>query len=220
MIALRFVNSSVYIAKSSFSYNHHGIWAIKSAVFIHQSNFTHNRKSAIVMTKSNVTSTEINVYHNRGIISGYMSKLIDKQSNFSNNNVTKYSSGLINCRRCIVNLSNSVISFNNGEIMVYSNIFWGTCRVSIVRSVVINNFGSITLKHCFHINIISSKLVNNVASGHAILSFESSNEIHIVENSFINSLVYTEDKEQLWVCLQLYWWCLKSQLKAAYSQTM
>ena len=43
-IALKLVNSSIYIMKSVFSYNRHGISAMESAVFIHLSNFTHNSR--------------------------------------------------------------------------------------------------------------------------------------------------------------------------------
>ena len=187
-IALKLVNSFVYITKSSFSYNYNGIWAMESAVSIHLSKFTHNSKSAIEMKRSNVTSTEISVYHNSRIIYGYMSKFIDKQSNFSNNSAKYYR--LIDCFRCSVNFSNSVISYNDGEIKIYSHqdSSWG--KISMVQSVIINNHGSITLKFCFRVDIISSKLIDNSASGHAILSIYSVYELYITESTFIDNLVY------------------------------
>ena len=188
--ALKLVNSSVYIANSLFIYNYNGILAVESTASIHLSNFTHNSKSAIEMTRSNVTTTEINVYHNRGIVVGNNSTFIDNQSKFSNNNATQYNSGLISCCKCIINFFKTEISDNNGNIIVCSSTFWG--RVSIVQSVIINNFGSvINVKFCSHMCIISSWFVNNVAYGHALLSvFQLLNEIYVVESSFINNLVH------------------------------
>ena len=197
-LAADIVETGTYVQNRD-THSHGGVLALfDSSAFIHHSAFTHNRASksggVIFAEVSKIVSTENGFYHNNagtgGVICGERFKFSDKQSKFSKNEA--HDAGVLCCFgipwMCRAKFT-SLISLNNATNGKLIEVMHG--RISIVKSIVKNNFGGIVRGTNTQVEIISSEFANNIAGyDFSMIYLFLGTKVKIMESNFNNNSIH------------------------------
>ena len=189
-------NLAAEIVEERDIHSHGGVMALfATSAFIHHSAFTHNRASksgGVIFAKvSRIVSTKNAFYHNNaktgGIICGIKFKFSDKQSKFSKNEA--HDVGVLCCSGCRAIFIMSLMSLNNATNENLINVMHG--RLSVVKSIVKNNFIGIIRGTNTQVEIISSEFANNIAGGFfSMIDLFQATEVKIEESNFNNNSIH------------------------------